>query len=500
MKRRNNIGALVALGAAVSIAASGAASVDRTIWTDFVGDVLLRRTDAGGQTPLLPFAIMPDVISVSLLPWQPLDPACDPYIGLPTGSTDAHLVRLDVLLNGLVCPPGPLGLNGAEFAPDRFGHSPLYGFFEIDLDNDRNTGGELASAAKHRTLAVGSRYSARPSDPLLLDRAPTCTADFDTDWQSPPFFERTGTDFALSFCGCYDSVVVSETGNMDGRMDPGETLIVRGRFFQRAGGYRAASNMQGGSGPGAYDPWVNVRFQHEPVSNLTLVSLVYPLTMAGAASLAGEPVQPIDSFIDEQGSHSSIEEALADLVAAAHGQLWGLAGELTSRWIKKEPQDFLNPLLWGVSFAVGTTYAEQGNGFYAWTDIGFTMLRGDVDGDGAVTPADQAAVQSALNTLDGSPTDQDGVVDGVVVLGTPGQDFSLFDLNGDTLLSASDVTWFSFSAPCNPDWNRDGVVDVPDIFDFLTDWFNDNGDFNNDGVSAVDDIFLFLTSWFQGCI
>lgn len=500
MKRMTTNRAVLGACAAGIIATSAAGSIDRTIWADNVGDVLLRRTDAGGATPLLPYAIMPDVISVSLLPWAPLDAACDPYVGLPTAGEQAHLVRMDVVLNGLVCPPGPLGLNGADFAPDRYGHSPLYGFFEIDIDGDRNTGGEFANAAKHRTLAVGARYGARPSDSFLVDRAPTCTADFDTDWQSPPFFERTGTDFALAFCGCYDSSIVSETGNMDNRLDPGETMIVRGRFFQRAGGYRAASNMQGGSGPGAYDPLVNVRFQHEAVSNLTLVSIVYPLTMSGAASLAGEPEQPIDSFIDELGSHSSIIEALTDIVAGAHGQLFGLTAELTSRWVKKNPADFINPLLWDVSFAVGTTYAEQGNGFYAWTDIGFGHVRGDLDGDGVVTPSDQAAVESALNALDGSAFDYDGQVNGVVVLGTPGQDFSIYDMDGDTTLSSTDVLWFNFSSPCDPDWNGDGLVDVPDIFDFLSDWFNDEADYNNDGVVAVDDIFLFLGAWFQGCI
>ncbi len=489
-------------GCAALAAASGAviaAATDRAIWLDPIGDALLRRTDAGAVAPILPNATLPDVVSVSIMPWAPLQPDCDPYVGLPSSANPPDMARIDVVFAGLVNPPGPLGANGTEFAPDRFGPSPVYGFFEIDVDNDRNTGGEGAAAARSRSLTVGARYGARPADPFLAGRVPESAADLDYDWQSPPFFERTGTDFALTLCGCFDAVIVSETGNMDGRLDPGETMIVCGRFFQRAGGYRWGSNIHGGSTPGAYDPLVNIRFKHEPTSNLTVVSLVYPLTMAGAAALAGEPEQPIDNLIDEQGSHHSLIEALTDVVATAHGSLSGLQAELMWRWTKKDPADYLNPQAWTVMFAVGTTYAEWSGAWYAWTDVGFNMTRGDLNGDGSVTHADREAVVSAIAQLDGSALDADGEINGIVQLSDPGTNFSIYDIDGDGTLSTADVAWFTFPSSCPQDWNGDGQVNVPDIFAFLADWFAGLADFNRDGETDVSDIFAYLTAWFQGC-
>ncbi len=49
------------------------------------------------------------------------------------------------------------------------------------------------------------------------------------------------------------------------------------------------------------------------------------------------------------------------------------------------------------------------------------------------------------------------------------------------------------ACPC--DWNGGGLS-VPDIFDFLNDWFAGLGDFNNDGTQSVQDIFDFLGCWF----
>jgi glucose/arabinose dehydrogenase len=50
------------------------------------------------------------------------------------------------------------------------------------------------------------------------------------------------------------------------------------------------------------------------------------------------------------------------------------------------------------------------------------------------------------------------------------------------------------------DFNRDNVVDVQDIFDYLNAWFAGDPatDLNGDGRSTQD-IFDFLNSWFQGC-
>ncbi len=496
MTRNTNSG--IRMAAACLVASGSAlASVDRTLWTDSPGDTRIRRTDSGADGVLLPGATLPDILSVSLIPWAPLNPVANPYVGLPAEVADAQIVRIDVVFAGLVNPPGPLGLNGADYEPDRFGPSPVYGFVEIDVDRDRNTGGEFPAQARSRALGIAGRFGGRFADPYLVDRVPTCAADMDTIWSTPPFFERTGADFALAMCGCFDAEIVSQTGNHDGRLDPGEEMVVRGRFFQRAGGYRLASQIFGGSDIGLYDPVVNLRFAHEASTNLTVVSLVFPLTQAGAAMLTGEPEQPIDTSIAE-GSHFSIAEALADVIAGAGGSNSGLTYQLIHRWLKKNPSNYLNPLLWRTSAIVGTAYAQPEDSLYVWTDVGFDILQGDVDGDSAVTPSDRTAVEWFIAFNDGSGIDMDGMYNGRVVLDDVGPNFSLFDVTGDGIVGAEDVAWFQFPVACPADWDGNGSIQVPDIFAFLSSWFGGNADFDNNGRTEVPDIFAFLSAWFSG--
>lgn len=53
---------------------------------------------------------------------------------------------------------------------------------------------------------------------------------------------------------------------------------------------------------------------------------------------------------------------------------------------------------------------------------------------------------------------------------------------------------------CLADFNKDGVVNVLDLFDYLNAWFNDEpaADVNGSGNTAQD-IFDFLNAWFAGC-
>jgi glucose/arabinose dehydrogenase len=53
----------------------------------------------------------------------------------------------------------------------------------------------------------------------------------------------------------------------------------------------------------------------------------------------------------------------------------------------------------------------------------------------------------------------------------------------------------------NPDYDRNGLVNVQDIFSFLEDWFNatPRADFNRSGTINVQDIFDYLAAWFAGC-
>ena len=61
---------------------------------------------------------------------------------------------------------------------------------------------------------------------------------------------------------------------------------------------------------------------------------------------------------------------------------------------------------------------------------------------------------------------------------------------------------FAEGAPCAVDYDGDGSAGVPDIFAFLTLWFDGDAraDFDGSGgAPTVQDIFEFLTAWFAGC-
>ena len=49
-------------------------------------------------------------------------------------------------------------------------------------------------------------------------------------------------------------------------------------------------------------------------------------------------------------------------------------------------------------------------------------------------------------------------------------------------------------------FNRDQVITVQDIFDFLAAWFGGGpgSDWNGDGATTVQDIFDFIAHWFAG--
>jgi hypothetical protein len=489
---------LTALAALATLSPAPAmARPDETVWEDSDNDGALRHSVTGA--PAVAFAgPLPDLRSITLGGWSPSAPITNPYAGVIAPRGGANIFRLQLVFDGLVSPPGSLGIRGLSFTPNQFGPRPLYGFFEFDVDDDIDTGGEPSSAAPLRLLGITGRFAARPEG-MLGQRLAVSASSFDSNWLTPPQYERSGTDFTLMLCGCWPVTIVSQSGNNDSIFDAGETWVVRSRFFQRAGGYTPACSVLGGSTPGAYDPWTNLQWRHDLSCNRTYITLVAPITNQGYASLTGFPLQPNDAIIDVSGNAHSIHEALQDIVTnAGRPNLTGLTRELIYRWTGRNPTNYLDPTQWRVTGVVGVPYASVQAVPYAFTDVAFNLRNGDVNGDGSVSRPDRNDAAARILALDGTTLDADGdPFNRSVMLFSPGTNFDLYDADGDGLISIKDLEFIV--GPCPADWNNDETLSPNDIFAFLSSYFTGDGDYNNDFSTAPGDIFEFLGDYFAGC-
>jgi hypothetical protein len=229
------------------IAGSAVGDQGRRTWQDPVGDATPRRTDFGNDAGLAPDCVLPDLVSVTVSGWAPSNPIVDPYTGGVPPVQSAHFLRLEVVLAGVVNPPGPLGDGSpGSWDPFRFGSSPLYGTVSFDVDDDVATGGTLGGDSLRTYLANVGRFGSRARG-QLAERTLGYAADDDLDFFAPPTFEWSGDDYELAFCGCEAPTIVWQGGDNDGIFDAGETWMVRGRFFRRATGYAGASFAYGGS-------------------------------------------------------------------------------------------------------------------------------------------------------------------------------------------------------------------------------------------------------------
>jgi len=485
---------IAALAASASRARGGQLS-------DPPGDTALRRTDSGNDGPMSPTAVLPDITGTLVRGWTMTTPGGDPFTGSPV-SGPASMMRIDVEFAGMLNPPGPLS---SPFDPYRFGPSPLYGFIEFDIDSDADTGGQLPSPARLRVLGNLGRFATRPIG-VLAERTLESGSlpDRDLDFFTAPYFERSGEDFALSWCGCFTPTILGGDDG-DGVFESSEVWLVKGRFFPRAAGYQGASAVFGGSASGMYDPWVTLRWSYSASSDRTTVSLVYPLTPAGAAMLTGQAQQNLDLYVDFQGSHFSLQEALQDIINGAQGLYEGVtepAATLVGPWAKKSATDFLTPADYGVMAIVGTSYSAPGIGaLYVWTDVAFGLPRGDVNGDGASNVSDANVVAEFIAITDGTPADADGVVNGVVAILDLGANFSMFDVVSDGLINIADFEFYPTFCPA--DWDTNGVVNSTDVSLYLNDWFSDliSGgtvtDYDENGVVNSTDVSTYVNTWFS---
>ncbi len=469
----------------LACAAPASAQSGVAVWTDPADDAKLRRTDTGNNGPVLAGATLPDVVEVRLSAWA------NPYEGSPVPAGSAHLFRLDVVFNGLVNPPGTVGIGGQPFNPYAFGFRPVFGTLEIDVDNDVNTGGEFDPGARVRYLANVARFGRVPGG-TLAPRAARSANDYNSNFSSEPQYERSGGDFVLMMCGCWAVTIVSEGGNANGIMDPGETWIVRGRFLQRVAGYACASSAFGGSGFGLYDPWVHLRFSHDISTNRTTLTHIGALNMIGAGALAGQPAQPVNL---NAGDHTSILEGLQDIINNAP-TLSGNCKTLAQGWQGRDPVGFLDPTRWNVRGIFGTSYSLPEDSLFAWTDTGFDEVAGDLDGDRTAGPSDRTLVQQTIGLLDGGPEDADGLVNGSVKIVNYGFNFHLMDVDGDGFINSWDVTFY-----CPADYNGDGVLNLADLNVFQTLFVlgDPRADFNHDGALNVADFGAFMSAYALGC-
>lgn len=486
--------------ALVAAIAGGAAALGSgpKVFTDAAGDAVLRRTDVGNDGPLNPAMVMPDLLSLTIGPWIATNPVADPYAGDWDPNNDSgDILRIDLVFAGVVNPPGNV-LGGQPFNPFRFGPSPLHGFLELDVDRDRNSGGECGDPALFRYLANVGRFGAVPYG-SISERMARDGQDLNTQFASAPQIERSGAEFVVSFCGCFNVTVVNTFGDPSpSTFGAGDTWIVSGRFFQRAGGFESVSAVFGGSFPGRYDPIVKARFRHDAQSDTTTVSIVYPLTPTGAGLLAGAPAQPIDLNV---GNQNCVQEALQDVIDSASKNIpYGCVYELIDRWDGRDSDDNLRPADWDVSALFGTTYTTlQAPYYYAWTDVGFDERVGDFDGGGVVNSMDQAQIDSEIASLDGGSQDGDGAVNGSVTVVSFASAFNVHDVTGDGVINSADRA--ALGPALVGDLNGDCVVNFADL-NLVVSFFNtgnEDGDVNGDGLVNFADLNLVVSNFNVTC-
>ncbi len=428
-----------------------------TVYQDRPGDAVFRPTDINRTAPFDPDHRGPiDLLSIRIGGWTPtvipVEALADAFAG--TFTLNADFVRIDLVIRGLVNPPGPLGPGLSN--PYRYGSNPLYGFVEIDMDHDIDTGGELATP-QFRYLSNVARFGGRSSRPEFFHRVLTDGADLDSDYETPPFIERQGEEFHIALVGNHIAEIMVIDGDTDRQFEAGESWLVLGQHFHRAHGFEPFSFVVGGDVAGEYLPAHPMLFTHDPQRNITRVSLIFPLTQAGAATMRGEPEEPVNSDPTDQ---ASVFEALVDLRESADFILQiaptGLPEEqIILGWSGKKPGAFLDPRTWSLTALLGTSYIPPGptNAFFVWTDVFPDTEIGDVDGSGFRGPHDARLVTEWANDNDF----RDGVLDQSAPVPFSSSRFSIFDVNYDAVVDHRDVSLST------GDSDQDGDADLRDF-------------------------------------
>lgn len=504
---RSRVRFALVIGLVISTIASEASHAQPVVMTDAASDAVVRRTDAGGDGAIDPQTQrLPELLEMRIGGFAPTVPHDDRYDG--AWDNAGTYVRLDLLFDGLVNPPGPLGLGSPVYDPFLYGPNPVYGFIELDVDGDENTGGEL-SGPEFRYLGNVSRFGGVPSDARFANRVAENAFAFDGNVTTTPFVDRSGEEFHLVLLGEGSGsphVEHESPGGDPAVFEAGETWLVDGKLLHRAHGFEDFALMCFDA-EGEYEAEVKVLFSHKLADDRTTISLVYPLTNAAWAAL-DSPSTPVDSNDGCADGQNSIEEALVDLQFSA---LIADAGtralaefQIIAGWEFENPADFLDPAAWRVTALLGTAYsvAQPDASLFIWTDVFPNPRIGDFNGDDTLDALDAAALNAFVATHDGDPMydgDGDGENGSLEWAGYAGN-FCVFDTDYDGFVTAADAV-----VPGDMDLNQ--LLDVDDIDDFLLSLLDLDGymtahggvgpllrgDINTDGLLDGEDIHGFVT-------
>jgi hypothetical protein len=405
------------------------------IWPDDRRDAAARSTEQNPHSMISDTQAL-DLQSIELGRWAPHGRQ---ELQIGGYSAEGQFLRIVLTIAGLANPP-------AE-QPFLHGPHPLFGYVELDVDRDLDTGGELD--ADHFYLANAARLGGLVADIRLRERMAQTSWDLDKNFLTPPFVERSGEELHLAFTEWEGQVAEVREGDRDEFFEAGEVWWMEGEFLHRAHGFEPFSLSKGPGG--SYLLPCHVEFRHDEALNVTTVALVVPLTQAGAAWLRGEPEEPADHSPFNQ---SSVFEALWGLQNSAAWLEIHPTGEpeevLIHGWADRDPQALLDPTRWRLTALLGTSAQQDPQP--VWTDVFPNVISGDVDGSGFRTPHDWERTKFFVQNFDSV----DGTVDGAVILGSFAADFAVFDIDYNGVADQRDIFL------TRGDADRDGDVDSGD--------------------------------------
>ncbi len=467
----------LAVGVAVLLCGTDTAEGQPVVMSDAPFDAVVRRTDDNADGAIDPqLQGLPELIEMRIGGFTPTMPHDDRYDGVWDNA--GAYARLDLVFDGLVNPPGPLGLGSSNPSYDPFLHgpNPVYGFVELDIDADETTGGEL-DAPEFRYLGNVARFGGVPSGARFADRVALNGFAFDEIVATAPFVDRSGEEFHLAFLGEEISSIDVEYESPGGDpavFEAGETWIVEGEIVHRAHGFEDFALMCFDA-EGKYEAEVKLLFEHDLATDTTTASLVYPLTNAAWAAL-DSPSTPVESNDGCADGQNSIEEALVDLQFSATIADAGTRAlpefQIIAGWEFKNPTNHLDPAAWRVTALFGTAYgvAQPDAAIFIWTDVYPNPRTGDFNGDAALDATDTAALNAFITTNDGDPTyDDDGDgANGSIDWAGYADNFCVFDTDYDGYVMANDAIVLG-------DMDLNQLLDVDDIDDFILSLLDSDG-------------------------